>query len=181
LPEEILQEKVRQFLTTFLPVTEQEVLDLYTFANQKVKVSFVQFEPERFKDRVEIEEAAMEAYFEENKERYRTPEKIRVAYVTFDPESFKSALNVSEERFRITMKTISTPSKKESRSRQDISFSRLLRMRPMKRRRSKREGAGGFEKGEGWRGFCGTGKEYSEDAPLPRMEETWDTSRRTRW
>jgi peptidyl-prolyl cis-trans isomerase D len=98
LAEEILQEKVRQFLTTFLPVTEQEVLDLYTFANQKVKVSLAQFNPERFKDRVEMEEAALEAYFEENKEKYRTPEKIRVAYVTFDPESFQSALNVSEER-----------------------------------------------------------------------------------
>jgi peptidyl-prolyl cis-trans isomerase D len=96
LAQEILQEKVRQFLTTFSPVTEQEVLDLYTFANQKVKVSFVQFEPERFKDKVEIEEAALEAYFEENKERYRNPEKIRVAYVTFDPETFKSGLNVTE-------------------------------------------------------------------------------------
>jgi peptidyl-prolyl cis-trans isomerase D len=98
LAQEILQEKVQQFLATFSPVAEQEVLDLYTFANQKVKVSFVHFEPERFKDRVEVEEAALETYFEENKERYRTPEKIRVAYVTFDPEEFKSGMNVTEEQ-----------------------------------------------------------------------------------
>ena len=98
--QEILQEKVRQFLSTFSMVTEQEVLDLYTFANQKVKVGFVQFEPESYKDRVEIEEAALEAYFEENKERYRVPEKIRAAYVVFDPEEFKSALELSEEQIR---------------------------------------------------------------------------------
>jgi peptidyl-prolyl cis-trans isomerase D len=98
LAHEILQEKVGQFLTTFSPVTEQEVLDLYTFANQKAKISFVRFEPERFKEGVEIEEAALEAYFEENKELYRTREKIRVAYVTFDPEQYKPDLSVSEEQ-----------------------------------------------------------------------------------
>ena len=100
LAQEILQEKVQQFLATFLPVTEQEVLDLYAFANHKVKISFVHFGPERFKGGVEIEEAALESYFEENKEQYRTPEKIRAAYVTFDPEEFTAALNVSEEQLQ---------------------------------------------------------------------------------
>lgn len=98
LAQEILQEKVQQFLATFSPLTEQEVLDLYTFANQKVKIGFVQFDPELFKDGVEVEETALESYFEENKEQYRSPEKIRVAYVTFDPEAFKSDLNVAEEQ-----------------------------------------------------------------------------------
>jgi peptidyl-prolyl cis-trans isomerase D len=100
LGQEILQEKVQQFLATFSPLTEQEVLDLYTFANQKAKVGFVLFQPERFKDKVTLEESALETYFEENKERYRTPEKIQVAYVTFDPEQFKSALNLQEEQIQ---------------------------------------------------------------------------------
>ncbi|MBN2032591.1 MAG: SurA N-terminal domain-containing protein [Deltaproteobacteria bacterium] len=100
LAQEILQEKVQQFLTTFSPATEQEILGLYTFANQRVKVSFVQFEPERFKDSVEIAEGGLETFFEENKERYRTPEKIGAAFIAFDPEDFKSALTVSDKEIR---------------------------------------------------------------------------------
>ena len=100
LAQEILQEKVQQFLSSFSLVAEKEVLDIYTFANQKVKFSFVKFEPEGFKDKVKIEEAALATYFEEHKERYRTPEKIKVAYVTLDPESFKSEVQVSENQLQ---------------------------------------------------------------------------------
>jgi len=98
LAQELLQEKVQQFLTTFSPVTEQELLDQYTYANRKVKISFVQFKAEDFKDGPNIEEASLEKYFEENKEKYRTPEKIKVAYVVLDPNSFKEQVKVSEEQ-----------------------------------------------------------------------------------
>jgi len=98
LAQELLQEKVQQFLTTFSPVTEQEVLDQYTYANKKVKVSFVQFKADQYKDKVKVEEASLEKYFEENKEKYRIPEKIKVAYIVLDPNAFKDQVKVSDEQ-----------------------------------------------------------------------------------
>lgn len=98
LAQELLQEKVQQFLTTFSPVTEQEVLDQYTYANRKVKVSFVQFKPDAYKDKVKVEEASLEKYFEENKENYRIPEKIKVAYIVFDPNTLTGQVKVSDEQ-----------------------------------------------------------------------------------
>jgi peptidyl-prolyl cis-trans isomerase D len=100
LAQEMLQEKVQQFLTTFSPVTDQEVLDQYTYANKKVKISFVQFKPESFIDKVKVDEASMGKYFEENKEKYRTPEKIKVAYVAVDPASFNSQVKISEGQIK---------------------------------------------------------------------------------
>jgi peptidyl-prolyl cis-trans isomerase D len=100
LAQEMLQQKVQQFLTTFSPVTDQEVLDQYTYANKKVKISFVQFKPESFTDKVKVDEASMGKYFEENKEKYRTPEKIKVAYVAVDPASFKSKVNITEGQIK---------------------------------------------------------------------------------
>jgi peptidyl-prolyl cis-trans isomerase D len=91
---------VQQFLTTFSPVTEQEVLDQYTYANKKVKISYVQFKADGYKDKVKVEEASLEKYFEENKENYRTPEKIRVAYIVLDPNSFKDQVKVSDEQIK---------------------------------------------------------------------------------
>jgi len=97
---EMIQDKVEQLLTTLSPVTEQEVLEQYTFANEKVKVSYVEFKPDQFKNKVKVEPAAMEKYFEDNKETYRIPEKIRVAYVVFDPEAYKDQAGVSEDQIK---------------------------------------------------------------------------------
>ncbi len=96
--QELLQRKLRQFLMTFSPVTEQEVLDQYTFSNQKVKISFVQFQPTTFEKSVTYDPKSMEAYFEEHKEAYRVPEKIKISYMTIDPDTFKSAVSITDEQ-----------------------------------------------------------------------------------
>ncbi|MGE5842944.1 MAG: SurA N-terminal domain-containing protein [Deltaproteobacteria bacterium] len=97
---EIIQEKVAQLLSTLSPVTEQEVLEQYTFANEKVKISYVEFKPDQFKSKVKVEPAAMEKYFEDNKEVYRIPEKIKVAYVLFDPDAYKDQAKVTEDQLK---------------------------------------------------------------------------------
>jgi len=97
---EMIQEKVEQLLTTLSPATDQEVLEQYTFANEKVKISYVEFKPDQFKDKVKVEPAAMEKYFEDNKETYRIPEKIKVAYVVFDPDAYKDQVKVTEDQLK---------------------------------------------------------------------------------
>ena len=97
IAQELLQRKLRQFLMTFSPVTEQEVLEQYTFSNQKVKISFVTFQPKDFEKSVVVEPQAMESYFEEHKEEYRVPEKIKIAYITMDPNAFKSEVNITDQ------------------------------------------------------------------------------------
>jgi peptidyl-prolyl cis-trans isomerase D len=97
---EILQDKVVQFLTTLTLVTDQEILEQYTFANEKVKISYVEFKPDQFKNKVKVEPAAMEKYFDDHKEAYRIPEKIKVAYVVFDPDAYKDQMKVSEDQIR---------------------------------------------------------------------------------
>lgn len=98
IAQELLQRKLRQFLTTFSPVTEQEVLDQYTFSNQKVKISFVQFLPKTFEKSVTVDPKSMEAYFEEHKEEYRVPEKIKITYITIDPDTFKGEVSITDQR-----------------------------------------------------------------------------------
>ncbi|MBP1741368.1 MAG: peptidylprolyl isomerase [Deltaproteobacteria bacterium] len=97
---EMIQDKVEQLLTTLSPVTDQEVLEQYTFANEKVKISYVEFKPDQFKSKITVEPAAMEKYFEDNKETYRIPEKVKVAFVVFDPDAFKDQVKVSEDQLK---------------------------------------------------------------------------------
>ncbi len=100
IAQELLQEKIQQFLLTFSPVTEREVLDQYTFVNRKVKISYGQFLPDRYKTSVKTEPSGMEKYFEEQKEKYRIPEKIKITYVAFDPQTYRKAQKLDEEQIR---------------------------------------------------------------------------------
>jgi peptidyl-prolyl cis-trans isomerase D len=97
IAQELLQRKLRQFLMTFSPVTEQEVLEQYTFSNQKVKINFVTFQPKDFEKSVAVEPQAMESYFEEHKEEYRVPEKIKIAYITMDPNEFNGEVKITDQ------------------------------------------------------------------------------------
>ena len=97
---EMIQDKVEQLLTTLSPVTDQEIQEQYTFANEKVKISYVEFKPDQFKNKVKVEQAGLEKYFEDNKEAYRVPEKIRMAYVVFDPDAYKDQVKISEDQLK---------------------------------------------------------------------------------
>ncbi|MCJ7596356.1 MAG: peptidyl-prolyl cis-trans isomerase, partial [Desulfobacterales bacterium] len=96
----MLDQKIQQFLMTFSPVTEQEVLDQYTFLNQQVKISFVQFLPEGFKKSVKTDQASLGKYFDEHKEEYRVPEKVKITYLVIEPEAFKGKVTLTNEEIK---------------------------------------------------------------------------------
>jgi peptidyl-prolyl cis-trans isomerase D len=96
LERELLQRKIEQFLGTFITVTDQDVLDYYTYSNEKIKIGFVEFLPENYKGAVKVSDEAMEKYFQENQEMYRIPEKIKTAYVVFDPEGLRGSVKIQD-------------------------------------------------------------------------------------
>lgn len=100
IARELLQRKIEQFLMSFVPVTDREIQDFYTYSKERVKISFVRFSPTDFESSVKIEDSAMAEYFEEHKEGYRIPEKIKIAYILVDPDQFKDEIDVSEPLVR---------------------------------------------------------------------------------
>ena len=100
ITSELLDDKLKQFLFAFLNITDQEILEYYTFANEKVKIGFVEFKPEDFKKSVTIDEAKLKEYFEKNKESYRVPEKITVRYLEIDPKDFEGDVEVTEKEIQ---------------------------------------------------------------------------------
>lgn len=96
----LLKDKVSQFMTAFLPVTDEEVREYYTFTNQQVKISFLTVKPDGFLDSVEFDSEELDTYFEENREDYQLPDRVRVAYIEVSPESFMERAQVAEEEIR---------------------------------------------------------------------------------
>ena len=97
MAQQLLEEKVGQFLATFTPITDQEILDQYTFLKEKVKISYVDFSPGPLKASIKVDPAKMEKYFQEHKEQYRVPKKIKIAYILLDPKQFEDQTTVTEQ------------------------------------------------------------------------------------
>ena len=100
ITSDLLDKKLKQFLFAFLNITDNEILEYYTFANEKVKIGFVEFNPESFKNAVKIKPDALKKYFEENKEQYRVPEKISVTYLEIDPKNFEGGIDITEKEIK---------------------------------------------------------------------------------
>ena len=100
IAQDLLQQKLSQFLMAFSPVSDKEIEDHYRFLNKKIKVSFVQFMSDKYKETVISDQASMETYFNENRERYRVPEKIKVVYITIDYASFQKGITVSDSQIK---------------------------------------------------------------------------------
>ena len=100
IEQDLLQRKAEHFLRSFLPVSEQEVLEYYIYSNERVKISFVQFLPDQYRASVKIDESSMERYFNEHKENYRVPEKIKVTYILVDPGEFKDKVKISDQQVK---------------------------------------------------------------------------------
>ncbi|MBN1833118.1 MAG: SurA N-terminal domain-containing protein [Deltaproteobacteria bacterium] len=97
ISQQLLERKLMQFLTTFSLVTDQELLDDYTFDNERIMISYVQFLPKDYEGSVEYERKALEDYFAEHREEYRMPERIKIAYLTIDPNDFADGVVISDE------------------------------------------------------------------------------------
>lgn len=71
---------IGSFATT---VTEAEITDLYQQAKESVDLNFVKISPESFTAKVIIEDSSLTAWFEQNKENYKTPPKVKLKFLSF--------------------------------------------------------------------------------------------------
>jgi peptidyl-prolyl cis-trans isomerase D len=93
----LLREKISQLLMAFLPATEQELREHYTYKNRQVKVKFFTLEPIKYRESVEITESGLSKYFIENIDKYRVPDKLSVTYIDINPQEYIDEANITDE------------------------------------------------------------------------------------
>ena len=76
-------------------VTDTDLENEYRRQNNKAKLKYVQFKNSEYRNAVKIDDAEVRAYFEDNKESYKTDDQVDVKYVKIDPKVF-----VSDEEVR---------------------------------------------------------------------------------
>ena len=71
-------------------ITDTEVENEYRLQNDKAKLKYIAFHNDEYNSAVEVEDAEVEAYFEENKEKYKIADRINLRFIKLDPKDFVS-------------------------------------------------------------------------------------------
>jgi peptidyl-prolyl cis-trans isomerase D len=90
----LLVEKLRAAVTDWVAVSDAELEREYHRRNEKVKLQFVLFTPEKVQKDVSVADAEVNAHFEKHKDQYRIPEKRKIRYLLVDVDAAKSKVVV---------------------------------------------------------------------------------------
>ncbi|UCD88870.1 MAG: SurA N-terminal domain-containing protein [Desulfobacterales bacterium] len=97
--EAMLIDKLRMLVNGGIKVSEQEAKEWFGWTNASVSIDFTLFDPKTYKNINPLEDE-VNAYFEENKERYKTDAQVKVRYLHFAPAAYLSAVAITDEEIR---------------------------------------------------------------------------------
>jgi peptidyl-prolyl cis-trans isomerase D len=89
-------EKLRNTLTGWMTVSDQDVAAEYRRRNEKVKLDVVPITPAAFVNQVNVSDAELTAYFDKAKDKYRIGERRRVKYAILNVDQVRNAIVVPD-------------------------------------------------------------------------------------
>lgn len=98
--DDILTRLIPGALSESVVVTESEIDRLIALQNETRQIAMVQIPLSRFHDEIEISEADIETYYQDNPDEFSTEETVRLAYVELDAEELDIDATLSEEELR---------------------------------------------------------------------------------
>jgi len=95
--EDLLINKVEQFITRGTKVLESEMLSFFHHTRDRVNLAYVQIDPQDFKSQVKVDEEAVRDYFDKHRENYRLADKRNILYVRFVPQDYLAEVEVTDQ------------------------------------------------------------------------------------
>ena len=95
--EEILVQKLINFINQTANITDEELLSVYKKQNEKVNLYFVVFSPEEFLDSGSPNKDEIASYYETHTDEFKTPELRRIRYYKITPEKLEGNVTVSDQ------------------------------------------------------------------------------------
>lgn len=97
--EAMLTEKLRTFLLSNIKVSDQEALEWFKWNDASISIEYVLFESKDYKD-IEPTDEEIKAYFEENKDSYKTEPKVKAQFLHFKSDDYKAKVEVTDEEIQ---------------------------------------------------------------------------------
>jgi peptidyl-prolyl cis-trans isomerase D len=100
-------------------VTDFEIQEVYSLQNEKVAVKYIKISPDRFVDKVTIDDKALATWFETVKENYKTDPQITLKYLTFTYDNVGRKIEIDsskiEEYYRNNIAEYQIPEQRHAR------------------------------------------------------------------
>lgn len=97
---QLVLEQIRTGIQQSAFVTPDQRLRLLRLALQERRFDHAVLEAGRFVDEIEVSQAEIEKEYEQNSDRYRTPEQLKIEYVELSVDELASSISVSDEEIR---------------------------------------------------------------------------------
>lgn len=97
---DLLVSQMRNGITSTALVTQHELKNLVRLQRQRRDFGYMTVPVKRFMDQVEVDDEAIKARYEENKERFSVPEQVSVRYIELSVDALAREVKPSEEELR---------------------------------------------------------------------------------
>lgn len=100
-------------------VTDFEIQESYSRQNEKVALKYVKVSPERFIDKVTIDDDALKTWFETVKENYKSEPQLKLKYLTFTYDNISRKVEIDgnkiEEYYQNNLEEFKVPERRHAR------------------------------------------------------------------
>ncbi|MBE0501076.1 MAG: SurA N-terminal domain-containing protein [Desulfuromonadales bacterium] len=93
----LLTQKTESTLKDGVTVSAADIETEFVNQNETVDLSFVRVNPADFEKNVQIDDKALNSFYAENQEQFRTPPRIALRYLQFDPARYIDEVELEEE------------------------------------------------------------------------------------
>ncbi len=93
---ELITNKVREQLQSGVTVTDADIDEEFRNNNEKVNLNFVSLTSAAFESKVKVTDEALEAFFIEQQEVFRTPNMVALRYLQFEPQRYLDEVTFEE-------------------------------------------------------------------------------------
>ena len=96
--EELLAQKVINFINETAKVTDEELFNIYNKQNEKINLYFVEFSPENYLNSVsQPTKEEVSSYYETHRDEFKMPELRRIRYYKITPDKLESKVTVTDQ------------------------------------------------------------------------------------
>jgi len=114
----IRQQKVKDIVFSTVNISDFEARDWYVYNNTETAVDYMLFDPSGYSDILPDEEQ-IKAFYDENKENYKSELRVKSVYLKFSPEDYKDKIKVTDANikdfYEQNPEQFKTPQKVEAR------------------------------------------------------------------
>jgi peptidyl-prolyl cis-trans isomerase D len=97
---EILNDKLKSFITAAINVTDKDVEEEYKRRNEKAKLDYFVIDAAKLEPKVTVTDQDQHEYYEKNKAKYTVPEKRKAKYIFLESLKLRSEVKVTDDDLR---------------------------------------------------------------------------------